>query len=91
VKTDGPTWDELEELGIEIGTMWKTLGRRLGIEDAVLSEIEFVNEELSKKAYQLLRRWRTQKGSEATYQALYDALKHPLVGRLDLAEKYCRD
>jgi len=90
VKTDGPSWDELEELGIKIGTIWKTLGRRLAIEEAVLSEIELVNEEWSEKAYQLLRRWRAQKGSDATYQALCDALKHELVGLPDLAEKYCR-
>ena len=91
MKTDRPSWDELEELAIEIGTSWKTLGRCLGIEDALLSEIDLVNEERSEKAYQLLRRWRAQKGSDATYQALYDALTNRFVGRSDLAEKYCRD
>ena len=91
MKTDGPSWDELEVLGIQIGARWKKLGRRLGIEDAVLYEIDLVNEELSQKGYQLLRRWRAQKGSDATYQALYDALTNRFVGRSDLAEKYCRD
>lgn len=74
VKAGTPSWYELEELGMEIGTRWKRLGRRLGIAEVVLDEIDLVNEQPSEKACQLLRRWRTQKGSDATYQALYDAL-----------------
>ena len=73
VKHGTPTLDELEELGAEIVEKWIKPGRR----------------QLSQKGYQMLRRWRQKEGSAATYQALCDGLKHKLVQRWDLAEKFC--
>jgi len=37
----------------------------------------------------MLKHWKQEKGSAATYQALRDALKHKLVHRQDLAEQFC--
>jgi len=37
----------------------------------------------------MLKHWKQEKGSGATYQALCDALKHRLVQRQDLAEQFC--
>jgi len=37
----------------------------------------------------MLLKWTAAKGSEATYQVLYNALCDHLVNRRDLAEKYC--
>jgi len=37
----------------------------------------------------MLKHWRQKTGSAATYQALCDGLKHRLVQRQDLAEKFC--
>ena len=37
----------------------------------------------------MLKHWKQNKGSAATYQALCDALRDGLVQRLDLAEKFC--
>ena len=37
----------------------------------------------------MLKRWKQNKGADATYQTLCDALQHKLVQRQDLAEKFC--
>ena len=37
----------------------------------------------------MLKHWKQDNGSAATYQALFDALKHKLVQRQDLAEQFC--
>ena len=37
----------------------------------------------------MLREWKYREGSEATYSVLYSALSDELVGRKDLAEKFC--
>lgn len=37
----------------------------------------------------MLKRWKENKGADATYQALCDALQHKLVQRQDLVEKFC--
>jgi len=41
------------------------------------------------KAYKILLKWKAAEGSNATFQALHDALCHRLVNRPDLAQKYC--
>ena len=81
--------DELEKLGNDIGKDWKKLGRRLGVSDAKLQEIDQAHEQLSEKGYQMLQQWKQSKGADATYQALCDALQHKLVQRQDLVEKFC--
>ena len=84
-----PTLDELEELGAEIAEKWIKLGRRLGVSDAELQEINQGHDQLSEKGYHMFKHWRQKKGSAATYQALCDGLEHKLVQRQDLAEKFC--
>ena len=37
----------------------------------------------------MLKHWRQDKGSAATYEALCGALKHRFVQRQDLAEQFC--
>lgn len=44
---------------------------------------------MSEKGYRMLKRWKENKGADATYQALCDALQHKLVQRQDLVEKFC--
>ena len=36
----------------------------------------------------MLKHWKQEKGSAATYQALYEALQHTRVQRKDLAKKF---
>ncbi|XP_074621215.1 uncharacterized protein LOC141879799 isoform X2 [Acropora palmata] len=73
----------------ELGPSWKMVGRVLNVPDAVIAQIEANKSEDSKKCYSILRRWQEMYASDATYHRLARALKHPDVGRVDLAVKYC--
>ncbi|KAL9973767.1 hypothetical protein ACROYT_G020265 [Oculina patagonica] len=89
VKQGTPAYDELEDLGEKIEGKWKKLGRRLHIDDAKLQEIHEAHDQLSEKGYHMLRHWKQENGSAATYQALRNALQHRRVQRQDLAEQFC--
>lgn len=84
-----PTLRELEELGAEISLKWMAFGRRLGVRDEELHEIDKGYDQQSEKGYRLLRYWKQKEGCAATYHALCTALKDKLVQRQDLAEKFC--
>ena len=79
---------ELEGLGIDIGDKWKTLGRRLKVQEQ-LETIDARYNILSEKAFQMLQYWTQKRGSSATYRVLSGALKDELLVRKDLSEKYC--
>ena len=89
VKQGIPTDEEVAELCNKIAGEWMRLGRRLGINNPKLEEIQETHYQLSERGYQMLKHWKQEKGSAATYQALCDALKHELVQRKDLAEEFC--
>ena len=76
-------------MGKEIVENWTTLGRRLDINDPKLDEIQEAYGQQSERAYRMLKHWKQEKGSAATYHVLCDALKHKLVQRQDLAEQFC--
>lgn len=76
-------------MGDKIAEKWEKLGRRLGISDANLQEISQAYDQLSEKGYHMLKLWKQEKGSAATYEALCTELKHRLVQRQDLAEQFC--
>ena len=65
------------------------LGRTLALSEPVLEQIEVDNPNLSERCYSVLRRWTEVFGSAATYESLGRALQHPIVGRGELAVKYC--
>ncbi|XP_078363751.1 uncharacterized protein LOC144647958 [Oculina patagonica] len=69
-----PSNDELEELSLQIGASWRTLGRRLRIEEAILYALERENVELSEQVYWMLLHWKQNNGLAATYKVLYDSL-----------------
>ena len=89
VKDGTPTDEELEELADKIVENWKKLGRRLNVTDSKLLEIGQAHNQLSGKGYYMLKHWKQEKGSTATYQALSGALKQRLLRRQDLAEQFC--
>ena len=89
VKVGNPSDDELEKLSTQLGDNWKTLGRRLGFDDAMLSAFRTENDKLAERARCMLVNWKQTKGSEATYQVLYDALTHEFVSCKLLAETFC--
>lgn len=68
---------------------WKRLGRILGLGEARIAAFDEENDQLSEKAFVMLFFWKRSMGSYGTYQVLFDALCHELVGRKDIAEKIC--
>ena len=84
--------DDVDELGSQLGSDWKKLGRRLKIKEGVLSDLELNTQlypDLSEKACAMLKKWRKTEGKSATYKVLYQALCHKHVERKDLAEEIC--
>ena len=76
-------------MGGDIAKNWIKLGRRLEVSDSSIEEIDKAHDQLSEKGYHMLKHWKQEKGSAATYQNLCDALQHELVQRQDLAETFC--
>ena len=91
VKDGEPADEELECLSRELAGKWKTLGRRLGFNEAAIDDFDQANKELAEKAYKMLMAWKQKGGCEATYKVLYDTLCHKLVECKRLAEQYCCD
>ena len=89
IKEGVPTNDELEHLSRKI-EKWKSLARRLQLLTKDILEIERDNDMFSEKVFSMLMAWKRREGSYATYRVLYDALRHPLVNRRDVAEELCR-
>ena len=89
VKKGTPSDDDLEELSNMLGHNWENVGRRLGFEQARITSYHKENEKLSEKAFKMLLDWKQSKGSDGTYQDLYDALSHKLVKCKHIAEEVC--
>ena len=89
VKAGEPSDEKMEHLSRKLGEKWKTLGRRLGFDEATIDDFDQANNKLAEKAYKMLMAWKQKKGSEATYKVLYDALCDELVECKFLAEQYC--
>ena len=88
-KTGTPSTDDLLLLAFELGSSWKMLGRALGLPEPVMEQTEVDSPKLFERCYGVLRRWTEVFGSAATYKSLGKALLHPIVGRGELAVKYC--
>ena len=86
VKQGVPSDEDLEWLSDHVNR-WKVLGRRLRIEEGRLLAIDTEHRGMVEKAYQMLRHWKEMNGSAATYRVLLDALCHPLVNLIGLAER----
>ena len=91
VKDGKPLDEELQYLSRELAGKWKTLGRRLGFNEAAIDDFDQANKELAEKAYKMLMAWKQKVGCEATYKVLYYTLCHKLVECKLLAEQYCCD
>ena len=90
VKEGTPEDDELHQLAEDVSPFWRKLGRELKVEDSKLAQFNLDNHEDSyEKAYQMLMHWRQYNEDAATYQILFKALSSRVVGRSDLAKKYC--
>ena len=89
LKEGVPKDEKLEELGSHIGDKWTNLGRRLNVEETKLQAIGKDFDSLHERGFQMLKHWKQKQGSGANYKSLSTALKHKLVARKDLAEKFC--
>lgn len=87
-----PSNEVLEELSLRITETWRQLGRRLRIDESQLDAFDRENHQCREKGYKMLLSWKQRDGgSDASYQVLYDALCHSLVGLGILAKEICCD
>ena len=86
-----PSNEVLEELSLRITEKWRQLGRRF-FDESQLDAFDTENHQCREKGYKMLLSWKQRDGgSGASYQVLYDALCHNLVGLRQLAEEVCCD
>lgn len=81
----------MDKLSRKLAEKWGTLGRRLGFDQAAIKDFCQNNGILQDKAFSMLMDWKLNKGEDATYIVLYDALCHELAGCKLLAEEFCCD
>ncbi|XP_044167737.1 uncharacterized protein LOC114971227 isoform X1 [Acropora millepora] len=81
--------DDVLLIAHELGPLWKKVGLVLKVPKAVISQIEANKSEVFEKCHTVLTSWQERFPYDATYPCLARALKHPAVGREDLAAKYC--
>ncbi|XP_071843403.1 uncharacterized protein [Apostichopus japonicus] len=79
--------ESLRDLSEEIQNEWKAVGRKLGLDDSKLYNLErdYTNQGHKETVYQMLLTWKRRIGSQATYRVLGEALE--AAGRRDLQEK----
>ena len=54
---------------------WRVLGRRLGLSEAELGEIERMKQTNTDRCYYILQRWRENQGDDVTLTVLSDKLR----------------
>ena len=69
----------------DVGAYWRDLGTFLGLESAVMDNIETDIIECRERAWKVLRKWKQKSGKKATVTILINALKK--TERKDVAEK----
>lgn len=80
---------DLEGLSLKLGNSWQALARRLSFVRDDIDRFNASEETYTEKLLAMLQEWKQRLGSNATYEALGDALCDELVGRKDLAEMFC--
>ena len=81
--------DDLQWLSKKLGKKWKALAKQLGFDQDDVDVFDINGNEVEDKSCSMLCWWKRREASSATYKVLYKALCDKLVGRNDLAEKYC--
>ena len=79
--TDIHIWSILGEVGAD----WRNLGTVLGLESALLNNIEADHSECRERARKVLEKWKQKNGNGATVEILINALNE--IDRKDVAEK----
>ena len=84
-----PSEEVLEDLSLNIGKFWKSLGRRLKVPNSNIEAIQADNVQypgVKEKSFQMLMDW-LDRGESATFDKLSEALG--ALGKARLLEKYC--
>ncbi|XP_030835385.1 uncharacterized protein LOC100890694 [Strongylocentrotus purpuratus] len=76
----------LLDLSLELGSSWKDIGRRLGLLEADLENIESDYPKQKERGYQMLLKWRQMTRNKDLVKTLVQGLQS--VQRVDLADKY---
>lgn len=74
-------YDLVEDLSVS----WKMLGRRLGLAEGVISNIDSEHQKVVEKGVAMFEVWKSRKTGDATMKALRKGLE--LIGRRDLSER----
>ena len=61
-------------LSERIGSQWKFVARQLGVPEYDIDNIECQKDMLNEQAYQMLLKWKTISGRDATYGVLVNAI-----------------
>ena len=86
VTQEVPSDEDFRWLSYQV-TDWIALARILRIKARAINEIQRTDKNIFGKTYRMLQQWKEMNGSAATYMVLRDALRHPFVGRGDLARE----
>ena len=74
----------INDIAEDISTSWKMVGRKLGLKEAIIDNIEDENRKVAERSAKALHKWKKINGSKATVSVLVATLKK--AGRTDLAE-----
>ena len=89
IKTGIPSTNDLLYISGQVVTSWEILAKVLGFNDTELDQLIADNADVFERCYQMLLRWTHKYGSQASYEALAQALQHPVMSQEHLALQYC--
>lgn len=75
----------INDFAEELGGCWKESGRYLLMKECSVENIDADYSKVSEKAFQVLLRWKKERGSAACVLDLFKCFNH--IGREDVAEK----
>ena len=72
-------------ISVEVGADWRCLGAVLGLESALMNDIEADRSECRERAWKVLQKWEGKNGNGATLGMLLNAFH--VIGRKDVVQK----
>lgn len=75
----------LADIAEEFGGCWKDVGRQLLSKECLIENIDEDYKKVGEKSYQVLIKWKKEKGTEAFITDIFKCLNH--ISREDVAEK----
>ena len=76
---------------VQIAAEWEAIGLALDIPPDELNRIESDKDTVKSRLLEVIAAWLTGKGGDRTWRFLCKALREPLVGRSDIADKIERE